>query len=96
MIKIEARNSLTTRVSLGLHIFHGKQENTDWKSIHSFRRRLQLGSMRFQPMETKANLCKIKIFHAEKLEDIFYPPLKRFPQKAHDFFLMQLTIIITV
>lgn len=53
MIKIEAPDSVTTCVSLGLHIFHGKQENR--LEIHSFLYKqasveIYLG---FQSMEAK-------------------------------------------
>lgn len=58
MIKIEGTEQLTTCVFLGLHIFHRKQENTDWKSIHSSVRSASVGvCLRFQSMETKNKLC---------------------------------------
>lgn len=97
MIKIEGTEQLTTCVFLGCHIFHRKQENTDWKSIHSF-----LGSasvevyLCFQSMETKNNLRKIKIFHAKKHHDIFLSPLQLFLHKAQVFFLMQLIIVFNL
>lgn len=80
MIKIEAPNRLTTCVSLGLHIFRRKQENTDWIAIHSFIRRLQLGSMfsidgnQSQPLQDYDISCK----------------------EPRCFFLTQLTIVITI
>lgn len=43
MIKIEGTDQLTTCVFLAWHIFHCKQENTDWKSIHSFLRSASVG-----------------------------------------------------
>lgn len=67
MVKIEGLNSFTTCVFLGLRIFHCKQENTDWKSIHSFLKSASGGVyLCFQSLATKNNLCKIKIFSCEE------------------------------
>ena len=73
MIKIEGTDQLTTCVFLGWHIFHCKQENTDWKSIHSFLRSASVGVyLCFQSTETKNNLCKI-ISCKETLTYLFIP-----------------------
>lgn len=83
-------NTFDTCVFLGWHIFHGKQESTDWKSIHSFRRSALVGEgghVCFQSEETKNSLAQTAVSHVSKQQDSKHPlsALQIILHKTQDF-----------